>query len=86
MFSLVSPAAPLCASVSAQVVPGEHALAFYHAVNPTGETMTGVSTYNVTPMRVGVYFHKVQCFCFEEQRLGPHEEVDMPVSVLCSRR
>ncbi len=68
------------------MVPGEHALAFYHAVNPTGETMTGVSTYNVTPMRVGVYFHKVQCFCFEEQRLGPHEEVDMPVRrlrVLC---
>ena len=24
---------------------------------------------------------QIQCFCFEEQRLRPHEEIDMPVSV-----
>lgn len=36
-----------------QVLPGEHALAFYKAVNPTDKPITGVSTYNVTPMRVG---------------------------------
>lgn len=27
----------------------------------------------------GIYFNKIQCFCFEEQRLGPLEEIDMPV-------
>jgi cytochrome c oxidase assembly protein subunit 11 len=38
-----------------------------------------VATYNVFPPRAGLYFHKIQCFCFEEQRLGPGEEIDMPV-------
>lgn len=29
-----------------------------------------------------MYFNKIQCFCFEEQRLKGDEEVDMPVRVL----
>ena len=62
-----------------RVVPGETALAFYKASNPTDTPITGVSTYNVTPFKAGVYFNKIQCFCFEEQRLKPNEEVDMPV-------
>ena len=62
-----------------RVVPGETALAFYKASNPTDKTVTGVSTYNITPYKAGVYFNKIQCFCFEEQRLKAREEVDMPV-------
>lgn len=62
-----------------KVVPGETALAFYTAKNPTDEVITGIATYNVHPPKAGLYFSKIQCFCFEEQRLGPKEEVDMPV-------
>ena len=51
----------------------------FKAVNKSDKPITGVATYNVTPMRAGIYFNKIQCFCFEEQRLGPKEEVDMPV-------
>lgn len=29
--------------------------------------------------QVGAYFNKIQCFCFEEQRLRPGEMIDMPV-------
>ncbi|XP_013931649.1 PREDICTED: cytochrome c oxidase assembly protein COX11, mitochondrial [Thamnophis sirtalis] len=61
------------------VVPGETALAFYKAKNPTDRPIIGISTYNVLPPEAGQYFNKIQCFCFEEQRLNPHEEVDMPV-------
>ncbi|XP_009118769.2 cytochrome c oxidase assembly protein COX11, mitochondrial [Brassica rapa] len=62
-----------------RVKPGESALAFYTAENKSSAPITGVSTYNVTPMKAGVYFNKIQCFCFEEQRLLPGEQIDMPV-------
>ena len=41
--------------------------------------VNGVSTYSVAPVEAGQYLNKIQCFCFEEQRLDPGEEVDMPV-------
>lgn len=56
-------------------MPGETALAFYTARNPTNKAVTGISTYNVIPFEAGQYFNKIQCFCFEEQQLNPHEQV-----------
>jgi len=35
-----------------RVKPGESALAFYTAENKSSTPITGVSTYNVTPMKV----------------------------------
>ncbi|KAJ3413789.1 Cytochrome c oxidase assembly protein cox11, mitochondrial [Chytridiales sp. JEL 0842] len=61
------------------VVPGETALAFFTAYNPTDEDIVGISTYSVVPAKAAQYFNKIQCFCFEEQKLAAHEEVDMPV-------
>ena len=59
---------------------GETALAFYEAANPTDRPVTGTATFNVTPHLAGVYFRKIACFCFSEQRLDAGESVDMPVS------
>jgi cytochrome c oxidase assembly protein subunit 11 len=50
-----------------KVVPGETALAFYTVKNTSKHAMTGVATYNVFPPKSGLYFNKIQCFCFEEQ-------------------
>jgi cytochrome c oxidase assembly protein Cox11 len=41
---------------------------------------SGISTYNVIPFEAGQYFNKIQCFCFEEQRLNPHEQVRMGIT------
>ena len=43
-----------------QVVPGETALAFYKARNPTDKPIVGISTYNVIPYEAGAYFNKIQ--------------------------
>ncbi len=59
---------------------GEQALALYEAVNPTERRIVGTSTFNVTPLKAGPYFNKIECFCFTEQALAPGQSVDMPVS------
>ena len=61
------------------VSPGETALAFFRAKNLTNRSIVGVATYSILPYEAGLYFNKIQCFCFEEQRLDPNEELDMPV-------
>ena len=65
-----------------KVYPGETALAFYSAKNSTDKPIDGISTYNVVPYEAGKYFNKIQCFCFEEQRLNPNEEVSQRLNVL----
>src|SRR6266568_6148913 len=62
-----------------RVHPGEQHEVFYRAVNRSAAPVTGTATYNVTPAKSGIYFDKLQCFCFTEQRLEPGESADMGV-------
>ena len=65
---------------SVEVKVGETRLATFHAQNLSGEAITGSAVYNVTPDKAGKYFVKIQCFCFTQQVLRPHESADLPVS------
>ena len=62
-----------------RVHPGEQREVFFRAVNRTSETVTGTATFNVTPTKTGIYFDKLQCFCFNEQQLKPGESREMGV-------
>lgn len=59
---------------------GETNLAFYEAYNPTDRAVAGTASFNVTPLDIGAYFVKIDCFCFVEQVLEPGERVTMPVT------
>lgn len=68
------------ASPKMDVKLGEERLAFFRATNESSEPVVGTAVFNVTPQKVGGYFNKIQCFCFEKQVLEPGQTMDFPVS------
>jgi cytochrome c oxidase assembly protein subunit 11 len=58
---------------------GENGLAFYTVKNESNRPVTAVATYNVTPHKVGPYFQKLECFCFQDRTLQPGESMELPV-------
>jgi cytochrome c oxidase assembly protein subunit 11 len=61
------------------VHPGAQNEVFFRAVNHTKTPITAQAVYNVTPTKAGIYFDKLQCFCFNSQTLAPGQSVDMGV-------
>ncbi|MBS0248015.1 MAG: cytochrome c oxidase assembly protein [Proteobacteria bacterium] len=62
-----------------QVRIGEVKTVYYKVINMAARSITAQAGYNVTPTTVGLYFHKINCFCFTEQTMKPGETRDMAV-------
>jgi cytochrome c oxidase assembly protein subunit 11 len=58
---------------------GEQGLTNFVATSQDDAPSAGTALYNVTPLKAGKYFHKIECFCFGEQILAPGQTVQMPV-------
>jgi cytochrome c oxidase assembly protein subunit 11 len=59
---------------------GETTLAFFKATNKADAPVTGRAIFNVSPEQAGLYFTKIQCFCFTKQTLAAGASAEMPVT------
>ncbi|GGB60485.1 MULTISPECIES: cytochrome c oxidase assembly protein [Henriciella] len=64
---------------SMQINLGEHGLAFYEVTNTSDHDVSLMASYNVTPHKAGLYFSKLECFCFEERIIQAGETKKLPI-------
>jgi len=58
---------------------GQPTLAFFRVTNTSDHPVEATAAYNVTPEQAGPYFLKLQCFCFESQRIEPGQTLEFPI-------
>ena len=64
---------------SMEVHIGEVVTALYTVTNESARATLGQASYNVSPPTIGIYFEKINCFCFTEQRMKAGEKREMAV-------
>jgi cytochrome c oxidase assembly protein subunit 11 len=64
---------------SIEVRIGEVVTVNYRVANQSARDTAAIASYNVSPPTAGAYFSKINCFCFNEQRLKPGEKRDLAV-------
>lgn len=68
---------PLQSSV--ELHPGEMQQVAFLVRNTASEPVTGQAIPSVTPGQAAQHFHKIECFCFNQQVLAPGEAREMPL-------
>ena len=61
------------------VHPGEATDTVFYAANPTTDMMVAQAIPSVTPSRAAGFFHKTECFCFDQQPLDGKASAQMPL-------
>ena len=64
------------------VHPGAANDTVFFAANPTANSMIAQAIPSVSPSRAAEYFHKTECFCFEQQPLDGNSEAEMPLQFI----
>ena len=64
---------------SMQLHPGEMAQVVYEVVNKEGRPIDAQAIPSYAPQLAGSHFKKLECFCFQQQTLGPNEAKQMPL-------
>lgn len=64
---------------SVEVHPGELVTVDYELVNTQSRETTGQAIPSYAPQVSAQYFRKLECFCFEQQALGPGQTRRFPV-------
>ena len=58
---------------------GQVVTVYYKVINEAARVTAGQAGYNVNPTTTGIYFEKINCFCFTQQTMKPGETRDMAV-------
>jgi cytochrome c oxidase assembly protein subunit 11 len=58
---------------------GQVVTVYYKVINEANRVSVGQAGYNVSPPTVGIFFEKINCFCFTPQTMQPGEVRDMAV-------
>ena len=64
------------------VHPGAANDTVFFAANPTTQDMVAQAIPSVSPSRAAEYFHKTECFCFNQQPLGGESNTLMPLQFI----
>ncbi len=62
-----------------EVHPGSLEETAFHAENTTDLNRVAQAVPSVVPGQAALYFHKTECFCFNEQSFEPQESKSMPL-------
>lgn len=56
----------------------------YQVKNLSNSISFGTASFNVSPHQAGIYFNKIECFCYTQQKLKINESQEMPVAFFIS--
>ncbi|WP_019528636.1 cytochrome c oxidase assembly protein [Dasania marina] len=68
-----------------KVHPGAINSTVFYAKNPRDYRMVAQAIPSLSPGRATEYFHKTECFCFNQQPLAAGAEADMPLQFIVDR-